>query len=126
MTNYRSIDLFSGCGGLSVGMVQAGFSIKCAIDNDFDAIETYKLNFPGVQTILGDVRQLTANDFRDSLGSEKLHLLAGCPPCQGFSSIRRLNKKEEVHDEIRIEHCEVDDDAHDGARRADRRSAPHP
>ena len=99
MTNYRSIDLFSGCGGLSVGMVQAGFSIKCAIDNDFDAIETYKLNFPGVQTILGDVRQLTANDFRDSLGSEKLHLLAGCPPCQGFSSIRRLNKKEEVHDE---------------------------
>ena len=43
-TKYISLDLFSGIGGLTEGMKQAGFSIKCAIEIDPAAVKTFKLN----------------------------------------------------------------------------------
>lgn len=88
-----AIDLFSGCGGLSLGLVNAGFNVVAAIDNNALATETYRINHPAALTIEGDIRQISASSVmrRLRLKSRQLDLLAGCPPCQGFSALRTLN-----------------------------------
>ncbi len=95
---YIAIDLFSGCGGLSEGMVKAGFVVKIALDNNTDAITTYKINHPETEIIEEDIRKIKISTITQKIGSEQLHFLAGCPPCQGFSSVRRLNKKRNAFD----------------------------
>ena len=80
-----AIDLFSGAGGLSLGLEQGGFSIVAAADSDPVAIETHAANIPGL-TWVGDLTDPT--DFMDQLdrwGIERVDLLAGGPPCQPFS-----------------------------------------
>lgn len=95
---YFAVDLFSGCGGLSAGMVKAGFNVRAAIDNDTASIKAYQLNHPKCNVIKSDIRKVTSSDIKKLLGNKRLHLLAGCPPCQGFSSIRRRNNKRNVKD----------------------------
>ncbi len=96
--NFKAIDLFSGCGGLTEGMKKAGFKVIAAVEIDQCAAETYKNNHKNVNLFKQDVRTLDPAIIKTILGKEPLHLLAGCPPCQGFSSIRRLNKNEPVDD----------------------------
>jgi len=96
---YNAIDLFSGCGGLTEGLHQAGFSTKVAVEIVEEAIVTYKLNHPDTHVIKRDIRNITATEMLEKLNGEPLHLLAGCPPCQGFSSMRRLNKKKSKRDD---------------------------
>jgi len=88
---YNSIDIFSGCGGLSAGLYKAGFDIKAAIEIDEDAARTYVMNYKKEYLIQKDIRSVSVSEVKNRLKGEPLHLLAGCPPCQGFSSIRRLN-----------------------------------
>lgn len=99
MTKYNAIDLFSGCGGLTEGLRKAGFDVVAAFDNDVDAITTYRLNYPKTKIFEGDIRDVDTKDVRALLKGQPLHLLAGCPPCQGFSSIRRLNKRRSKRDD---------------------------
>jgi DNA (cytosine-5)-methyltransferase 1 len=47
----------------------------------------------------GDIREVDTADIEELLNGEQLHLLAGCPPCQGFSSMRRRNKKRSMRDD---------------------------
>ena len=80
-----AIDLFSGAGGLSLGLEQGGFSIVAAADSDPVAIETHAANIPGL-TWVGDLTDPT--EFVDQLdrwGIKNVDLLAGGPPCQPFS-----------------------------------------
>jgi len=95
-----AIDLFSGCGGLSLGLKQAGFRVVGAIDIDALAVETYKLNHRCVKVIQKDISKITARVLMDKLKLRPgdLDLLAGCPPCQGYSSIRTRNGRHTVHD----------------------------
>ncbi|NGP89189.1 DNA cytosine methyltransferase [Fodinibius halophilus] len=93
MNTYISADLFSGCGGLSAGMSEAGFDVKVAIENNEYAIKTFKKNHGDCEVISEDIRKISPEEVQEYLGDNILHLLAGCPPCQGFSSIRKLNKK---------------------------------
>lgn len=88
-----AIDLFSGAGGLSLGLVRAGFTVVAAADLDGLAVETYRLNHPAAEVCCADVRSLdpTAVLSRLGLAPGQLDLLAGCPPCQGFSTLRTLN-----------------------------------
>lgn len=84
----QAISLFSGCGGCSLGLIQAGFSLSLAADVDADACQTYRDNVksaPLWQTDLGNVRP---NDIlrRAGAGVGEISLMAGGPPCQGFSS----------------------------------------
>lgn len=101
MEDRTAVDLFSGCGGLSLGLKKAGFRVVAAIDNDPIAVETYRFNHRKVRTLLDDIRKVDAKSLRKALGLRKgdLDLLAGCPPCQGFSSMRTKNGKESVADE---------------------------
>lgn len=94
-----SIDIFSGCGGLSEGMHQADFKTQIAFEIDEIASKTYKLNHPDTAIITKDIRKVSISEIKRKLNGKKIHLLAGCPPCQGFSSIRRLNRVEPVADD---------------------------
>lgn len=96
---FTAIDLFSGCGGLSVGMKKAGFKILAAVEINDYAAKAYCMNHEDTRMYLEDIRKLDINKIKDDLNGRPLHLLAGCPPCQGFSSIRRLNRKKAVKDD---------------------------
>lgn len=96
---FFSIDLFSGCGGLTQGMSEAGFNTKVAVELEPDAVKAFKLNHTNTEIIDTDIREVDIDELRTKLNGDKLHLLAGCPPCQGFSSVRRLNRKGIVQDD---------------------------
>jgi len=102
------IDLFAGCGGLSLGLNLAGFETLLYSELNKDASATFAENHPGVISI-GDVHMLTRNNGRllkrhlkewRNEGIEKVDLVCGGPPCQGYSGIghRRTFKldKEEI------------------------------
>ena len=74
-----AIDLFSGAGGLSLGLKQAGWSLIGAVEWDRQAAETHRLNFPEVPILGGDVRGINWT------AHEGVDLIAGGPPCQPFS-----------------------------------------
>src|SRR5262249_16771946 len=68
--------------------VRAGFRVLLAIDRDPVALRTYRLNHPGVsdeRLLCRDVRDLRRGELRRMLGKRRIDVLAGAPPCQGFS-----------------------------------------
>lgn len=79
-----AIDLFSGCGGLTEGMHQAKFKTEIAFEIDEIASKAYKLNHPKTNIITKDIRKVSINEVKKKLNGKTIHLLAGCPPCQGF------------------------------------------
>lgn len=86
-------DLFAGCGGLTTGLKTAGFNVVAAVEIDAKARETYAMNHPEVWLAGADIKTVDPVAMLQRLGLKKggLDLLAGCPPCQGFSRIRRRN-----------------------------------
>ncbi len=86
-SNLQFIDLFAGAGGLSEGLMEAGF--HCLFANEIVPIyaQTYARNHIGTKVAIMDVRDLDADKVRDDLEIEKgaLDLIVGGPPCQGFS-----------------------------------------
>ena len=77
------IDLFCGCGGMSKGLVDAGFNVIAGIDIWDKAIDSYKKNFHH-EAICKDLTTFSPENFR-SLYNKKIDLIVGGPPCQGFS-----------------------------------------
>ena len=93
MTKPKAIDLFSGCGGLTLGLTQAGFRVVGAVEIDPLAVETYKANHKRVVIWEKDITKISAAKVMRRLKIQRgqLDLLAGCPPCQGFSTMTTLN-----------------------------------
>ena len=100
-TYPTAIDLFSGAGGLTLGLRRARFRVVGAIENDPLAAETYRANFGRVHLWEMDIRELSVRRVLRELDLRpgKLDLLAGCPPCQGFSTLRSLNGRYRLDDE---------------------------
>ncbi len=100
MAKPTAIDLFSGCGGLTLGLKQAGFRVIGAVENSELAVKTYKKNHHGVHVWQKDIRKLTVKSVKQKLKLKQgdLDLLAGCPPCQGFSTIPSLNGRKRRRD----------------------------
>lgn len=96
-SKYRAVDLFSGCGGLTEGIKRAGFNVISAVENDWLACNTYRANHPEIKLLEKDIRDIKGSDLLTNK-FRKIHLLTGCPPCQGFSSIRRKNRKSSPRD----------------------------
>lgn len=88
-----AIDLFSGCGGLTLGLKLAGFRVIGAIETDALAVETYRANHDRIVIWQRDIRKLPVTEVMRHLKLRRgqLDLLAGCPPCQGFSTMTTLN-----------------------------------
>lgn len=89
-----SVDLFSGAGGLSLGLEAAGIPSVLAVDADHDAVESYKHNIRSVAQVADVSNDLIVKDIQSKVGN-KLFVLAGGPPCQGFSQQRRGNNLDE-------------------------------
>lgn len=85
-----AIDLFAGAGGLSVGLKAAGFSVLGSVELDPTSAETYRMNHPKTKVIVKDIRRVTGPWLLHQIGLKRgeLDLLTGCPPCQGFSTLR--------------------------------------
>jgi DNA (cytosine-5)-methyltransferase 1 len=84
----RCVSLFSGCGGLDLGLERAGFTIVLALDNDTHCAASYRANRPRTPFYHGSVTDLTAGLMESSSGGETakgIDLLAGGPPCPPFS-----------------------------------------
>lgn len=94
------MDLFSGCGGMTEGLLNSGFNVVAAVEIDKFAAKTYLANHikHGVTLFETDIRLLQSCEILKLLHGQPLHLLAGCPPCQGFSALRKKNKKNSVKD----------------------------
>lgn len=81
------IDLFCGAGGLTRGLVEAGFRSVLAVDHWQPALDTFETNFPGIPLLRADIQDLTGEDLLRYAGlSEPPTALVGGPPCQGFTS----------------------------------------
>src|SRR5690625_7896546 len=90
MNKFKAIDLFCGAGGLTVGLQKAGFEVIAGVELNPVAIDTYRLNHKKHRLYDSDIRDLSPKKIMGDLGFKKgeLDLLAGCPPCQGFSTHR--------------------------------------
>ena len=94
MSHYKCIDCFSGAGGLCLGLINAGFDILYSFDIDPNSIDTIKANPKYFKEHHAEVRDINNIDVAQLLASlniksGQLDLLAGGPPCQGFS-IQRI------------------------------------
>ena len=101
-TRPTAIDLFSGAGGLSLGLHDAGFSVLVGADNDPFAVETHVGNLGGLG-YTGDLTDPT--DLLEHLtgwGIERVDLVAGGVPCQPFSRAGRSKIRQLVETGVRL------------------------
>ena len=94
------IDLFSGCGGFSLGAHLAGFHIPLAVDMDPVLSSSFAVNFPSVVLRRWDLVDTEPGWFATAPGEEIAGVVGG-PPCQAFSEIGRQNSKDERRDLVR-------------------------
>ena len=93
-SSYIGIDLFAGAGGLSSGLSQAGFDMKLGIEIDSNSAITLKKNNPDMNVVVGDIREIDPIKAIESIELEKktIDIIAGGPPCQGFSQSNRRSR----------------------------------
>ncbi len=89
----RIVDGFCGAGGIALGFQQAGFDTAFAFDIEPDAVKTFNRNVSQVAEISDVCDPLLVNKIADAVGLEP-YVLAGGPPCQGFSQQRRGEDKD--------------------------------
>ena len=91
----NSIDLFCGCGGMTLGFKWAGYNSVIASDIDENCGKTIQKNFPETKFILGDISNIDRINFDDILKNEEVDVITGGPPCQGFSLANKNRNKVE-------------------------------
>ena len=94
-----TIDLFSGCGGMTLGFKMAGFRSIFASAVDEDAGKTFMRNFPETPFRVADICSITKEEVDKLIGDEKPDVIIGGPPCQGFSLANK--KRNAVQDDPR-------------------------
>lgn len=89
----KIISLFSGAGGLDLGLIQAGNTVIWANDIDRDAAATYKANI-GNHIICDDIKNIEIKDIPDA------DVVVGGFPCQGFSQANRLRSLDDERNQL--------------------------
>lgn len=82
---YNFVDLFCGAGGLTQGLVQAGFNPIASVEHHPVASATYQRNFPQCHHFGGDIKEFQPIKWLNEINYPEVHLIVGGPPCQGFS-----------------------------------------
>jgi DNA (cytosine-5)-methyltransferase 1 len=97
----RVLDLFAGCGGLSLGFHAAGYHISAAVEIDADAAATHALNFHGRDRIHAKARDITilapqelASELHLGVVGAAIDVMVGGPPCQAFARVGRSKLRE--------------------------------
>ncbi|MGB9887754.1 MAG: DNA cytosine methyltransferase [Moorellales bacterium] len=90
------IDLFAGCGGVTLGFKNAGFAVLAAVEKDPAVAETYRLNHPEVLLCEDDIREVHPREMMERCGlrAGELTVLSVCAPCQPFSRHNRSGKRD--------------------------------
>lgn len=103
---YKAISFFSGCGGGSLGLKQAGFNVLYANEFIPIAAHTYKINAPQTVVDTRDIRKVTGHDILKRLGLKPgdIDIMEGSPPCKLFSAAQGYKKGRELATEIN--YCE--------------------
>lgn len=98
----KMIDLFAGAGGLSEGLAEAGFSGLFASEIVPEYAATYQKNHPSTHVLTRDIREVDAAKVMDSLNLKRgeLDLIAGGPPCQGFSINAPTRRKDDKRNHL--------------------------
>lgn len=110
----KAIDLFCGCGGLSVGLQMAGFEVIAGFDVESKYLVTFSHNFGQSRAFEADLSQVNPQIFMErlKLSAGELDLLVGGPPCQGFSKNvpkknRSCNNANNLLVKTFLEYCEA-------------------
>lgn len=85
--SFTFIDLFSGCGGLSSGLEMAGHRCLLGVDANKEAIQSFAANHEEAAVYLGDIKKLSEKKLKELLRGQKVDMVVGGPPCQGFSTV---------------------------------------
>lgn len=86
------VDLFSGCGGFSLGLEWAGLKCLAAIDFNQAAIDTLRTNHPEIpHALVRDLTKFSPKDLDKLLAPFAVDVMVGGPPCQGFSKARQVD-----------------------------------
>jgi DNA (cytosine-5)-methyltransferase 1 len=86
----RLLDLFCGCGGMSLGFQMAGYEMVGGIDNWKDSLQTFSKNHPDSIPVELDLSSLNPVEIHKKIG-RKVDIIVGGPPCQGFSIAGKRN-----------------------------------
>ena len=110
----KTVDLFCGCGGISAGLRDAGFEIIAGADIDPKQMSTFRSNFPNARSMRIDLTEWSPYEFMEALEIQpgELDLLAGGPPCQGFSKnvprkLRDIADANNLLTRTFIDYCEI-------------------
>ena len=97
---FTAIDLFCGAGGLTVGLKKAGFKVVVAVEVNPEIAKTYKKNHPEVKLIVKNIREVSGKEILKLTGLKKIDLVAGCPPCQGFSKLTDKHHRNDKRNQL--------------------------
>lgn len=98
-----AIDLFCGAGGLTLGLKRAGFNVVAGIELNAEIAKTYKVNHPTTKLLIRDIREITGKEILELTDLKEIDLVAGCPPCQGFSKLTDKYRKKDPRNDLVLE-----------------------
>ena len=107
-----AIDLFCGAGGLSLGLRNAGYDVIAGVEIDKEIGKTYASNHPNTKLITDDIRNVKGDDLIALSNMRGIDLVAGCPPCQGFSSLTAKYEKEDARNSLILEMARLIEEIH--------------
>lgn len=93
--SFTFIDLFSGCGGLSCGLEMAGHRCLLGVDANKEALLSFAANHHEASVYHGDIKKLSEKKLKELLRGQKVDMVVGGPPCQGFSTVGRGEVEDE-------------------------------
>ncbi|TKJ40074.1 cytosine methyltransferase [candidate division LCP-89 bacterium B3_LCP] len=98
-----AIDLCCGAGGLTLGLKRAGFNVIAGVEFKSEIAHTYSTNHPEVELFIDDIRNLSGKDFLKLVPTSTIDLVAGCPPCQGFSKLTDKYHRNDPRNDLVLE-----------------------
>ncbi|MCH2055439.1 MAG: DNA cytosine methyltransferase [Thalassotalea sp.] len=93
-SSHAVVDLFCGAGGLTHGLKKAGLNVVAGFDIEEKCSYAYETNNKPARFVAEDVSNLTKSDVDELYGNSKFRVLAGCAPCQPFSTYTQAKDKE--------------------------------